>query len=166
MYGHTWRNPLAFFRADRRLDDIAPGDADAFRVFLKANEGLAENTVRRRMGIAKQFFRAAVRRKLIGESPFGGQPTTVREDPKRFHFVSREEAQAVQKAVHDPVQQASAQSRTESQRERPGTEEAPVCGAAQSNAAPCESTGPHPVGRSGLEPLTSCVSSRRSSHLS
>ena len=101
VYSHTRRNLLAFFGGDRRMNSITPGDADAFRVFLKVEEGLAENTVRRRMGIAKQFFRAAIRRKLIAENPFDGQSTLVRENPKRFYFVSREQSQNVLDACPD-----------------------------------------------------------------
>ena len=95
VYGHTRRNLLAFFGQHKRLDEISAGDADSFRVYLKTQEGLAENTVRRRMGIAKQFCRAAVRKKIITENPFDGQSTVVRENPKRFYFISHEEAQAV-----------------------------------------------------------------------
>ena len=101
VYGHTRRNLLAFFGADKPLDAITPGDADAFRVHLTSAEKLADNTVRRRMGIAKQFFRAAVRRKLIADNPFDGQATVVRQNPKRMHFVSREDAQAVLDALPD-----------------------------------------------------------------
>ena len=319
VYGHTRRNLLAFFGKAKWIDEITCGDADAFRVFLKTEEGLAENTVRRRLGIAKQFFRAAVRGKIVDENPFDGQSTFVRENPKRFYFVSREEtqavldacpdapwrlvfalcrygglrcpsevtglkwedinwekmrftvraaktehhadggirvapifpelypyfrdafeaaepgtvyccpqyanpsqmyrkimlkiigragltpwpkifvncrstretelaeeypmhvicawignspkvaarhylqvtddhfAQAVQKAVHDPVQQASAQDRTESRGERAASETANVCRPAQNNAAPCENRKPHLVGRTGLEPVTSAL---------
>ena len=95
VYGHTRRNLLAFFGKDKRLDGITPGEADGFRVYLKTQENLAENTVRRRLGIAKQFFRAAVRKRLIPENPFAGQATAVRDNPKRMYFVSREEAEAV-----------------------------------------------------------------------
>jgi len=101
VYGHTRRNLLAFFGKDRRLDEITPGDADAFRVHLKTHEGLADNTVRRRLGIAKQFFRAAVRLRLIGDNPFDGQSTLVRENPKRLYFISHEETQAVLDACPD-----------------------------------------------------------------
>lgn len=95
VYGHTKRNLLAFLGEDKAIDAITPGDADAFRVFLKSTEKLAENTVRRRMGIAKQFFRAAIRRKIIPENPFDGHSTCVRYNPERFYFVSQAEAQAV-----------------------------------------------------------------------
>jgi len=101
VYGHTRRNLREFFGDKRRLDDVTPGDAADFRVYLRTKQHLAENTVRRRCGIAKQFFRAAVRKKIIPENPFDGLPTTVRENPSRFHFVNREEAQAVLDACPD-----------------------------------------------------------------
>ena len=102
VYGHTRRNMLAFFGGAKLLDEITPGDADAFRVHLRTQEELADNTVRRRMGIAKQFLRAAVRRKLIPENPFDGQSTVVRNNPKRLYFVSREEAEGVLDACPSP----------------------------------------------------------------
>lgn len=69
LYGQTRRNLLAFFPADKQLASFNRGDADAWRLNLKEQE-LAENTIRRRCGRAKQFFNAAVRRKLISENPF------------------------------------------------------------------------------------------------
>ncbi len=101
VYGHTRRNLLAFFGTKQRLDEITAGDAEDFRIFLRTDEGLAENTVRRRCGIAKQFLRSAVRKKVILENPFDGLPTVIRENPKRFHFVSREETQTVLDACPD-----------------------------------------------------------------
>lgn len=95
IFGHTKRNLLAYFGADKRLDEITPGDVDNFRVNLKTREKLAENTIRRRMGLSRQFFRAAMRQKLLAENPFDGQPVQVRENPKRMHFVTHAEAQAV-----------------------------------------------------------------------
>jgi integrase len=312
VYGHMSRNLLAFFGKSKRLDEITPGEADGFRVYLKTQERLADNTVRRRMGIAKQFLRAAVRRKLIPDNP------------ERLYFVSREEAEAVldacptaqwrlvfalcrygglrcasevarlkwgdvnwekmrftvhaskteheadagirvvpvfpelyphlreafeeaqpgavyccpqfphanqmyrkyivrfirqaglkpwpklfqnlrssretelaekypvhvacawignspqvaakhylqvteshfAKAVRNPVQNPAASACTDPQANGEPEAEAAVCGAMRNEAAPCEDTEPQPLGRSGLEPLTSCVSSRRSSHLS
>jgi len=102
VYGHTKRNLLTFFGQSKRLDEITQGDADNFKIFLKTQEKLAENTVRRRLGIAKQFFRAAVRGKVISENPFEGQSTIVRENPKRFYFVRTEEAKAVLDACPNP----------------------------------------------------------------
>ncbi|MCE5276979.1 MAG: tyrosine-type recombinase/integrase [Planctomycetaceae bacterium] len=107
VYGHTKRCLINFFGEGRRLDTITPGDADAFRVHLATSddetdrEALADNTVRRRMGIAKQFFRAAQRKRLIGDNPFDGQATVVRENAKRFYYVTETEAQAVLAACPD-----------------------------------------------------------------
>ena len=98
VYSHTQRNLGDFFGQQRRLDEVSLGDADAFRVFLKTEEKLAENTVRRRIAIARQFFRAAIRRKIMAENPFDGQVTTVQGNPKRFYNVTRAETEGVLKA--------------------------------------------------------------------
>ena len=95
VYSHAKRNLLAFFDKTKPLNEITCADADAFGIFLKTDEGLADNTVRRRMGIAKQFFRAAVRKKHIAENPFDGQSTLVRENRKRSYFVTQAETEAV-----------------------------------------------------------------------
>ncbi len=88
LYRQTRRNLLSFFPADKPLASFTRGYADAWRLHLK-NEGLAENTVRRRCGRAKQFFNAAVRRKLIPENPFSDLKSNVHGNPERFAFVSR-----------------------------------------------------------------------------
>ena len=55
VYGHTRRNLVEFFGADKPLRDITPGDADEFCLYL-LEQGLAgDSTVRRRCGIAKQY---------------------------------------------------------------------------------------------------------------
>lgn len=62
------------FDADRKLGSITAGDADDFRVWLgttaAGKKSLAENTVRRQCGRAKQVFRSALRRRLIESNPF------------------------------------------------------------------------------------------------
>lgn len=100
FYGHTRRNLLEFFGADKPLRDVAPGHADQWRLYLLA-QGLAENTVRRRCGMAKQFFRVAVRRKLIASNPFEDLKTLVQGNPKRFYFITRQEAEKVLEACPD-----------------------------------------------------------------
>ena len=87
-------NDLTEFFMDKRLDAITPGDAEDFRIHLKAR-GLAEGTIRRRCKRAKQFFLAAMKRKLITENPFADIPCGSYTDTTRYYFVSREEAQAV-----------------------------------------------------------------------
>lgn len=94
------RKLIECFGADRRLRDFTTGDADKFRLWLVGQE-LAENTVRRLCGRAKQFFRAAMRRKLVAENPFADLVSAVRGNPSRFYFVTRNEAAKVLDACPD-----------------------------------------------------------------
>jgi len=100
FYGHTRRNLIGFFGEDRPLREITRGDADQWRLYLFA-QGLAENTVRRRCGMAKTLFRAAVRRQLVTSNPFEDLKASVRGNPKRFYFVTRQEAEKVLEACPD-----------------------------------------------------------------
>jgi integrase len=97
VYGHTKRNLIGKFGEGKPLDDISPGDADEFRAWLTTSQGLAPNTVRRRCGIARQFFRAAVRKRLIAENPFAemNEGVAVKANKSRDYFVTREEAAKV-----------------------------------------------------------------------
>ncbi len=95
-WGHTKRCLIDFFGETRPLDRITAGEAEDFRRWLVDNQKLADNTVRRRMGFAKQFFHAAVRYEYLRKSPFaeiGG--CLVRENRERDYFVTREEATKV-----------------------------------------------------------------------
>ena len=79
---------------------ITPGDAEDFRRYLRGK--LGENTTRRFCGRAKQFFRKAMRDRLIAESPFADmKKLTVEGSAERQYFVTREEAQAVLDACPD-----------------------------------------------------------------
>jgi integrase len=91
---------VEFFSGDRPLRDIAPGDADEWRVFL-LGKGMGENTVRKHVQIAKQFFTSAVRKKLIEANPFADLKSTVQANPERFHFVSGPHAEKVLAACPD-----------------------------------------------------------------
>jgi len=96
------RNHLvAFFGAERPLDAITQGDADEFRIHLRRS--MAENTVRRICGRAKQFLRAAVRKRLIAESPFADMKGTGvgASDESRQHFITRDVAEKVLAACPD-----------------------------------------------------------------
>ncbi len=94
------RGLVDHFGVDKPLRDITPGDADAFRLFL-IGKGLAENTVRRRCGRAKQFLAAALRRRLVSENPFSGLKSTVQANESRYHFVTQREAQKTIDACPD-----------------------------------------------------------------
>lgn len=76
-----------FFGNDKRLRDITEGDADRWRLSLMKG-GLADNTVRRRCGRAKQIFRAAIRKRLIESNPFSDHETAVQANAERFEYVS------------------------------------------------------------------------------
>lgn len=95
VYGHTRRCLIDFFGADKPLRDITPGDADDWSRWLASHEGLAHNTVRRRCGIAKQFFKAAERKGLILRNPFAELKAAVTGNPKRLHFVARADAERI-----------------------------------------------------------------------
>ena len=91
---------VAFFGADKALADITPGCADEFRLHLLKRMG--DNTVRRLCGRAKQFLRAATRKRLIAQSPFGDMAdTNVRENKSREFFVARDMADKVLAACPD-----------------------------------------------------------------
>lgn len=100
VWGHTRRNLIEFFGPDRPLREVTPGEADEWRLYL-VEQGLASNTVRRRCGIAKQFFTAAVRRKVIPENPFADLTAAVQANTSRYYFISRDEAQKVIDACPD-----------------------------------------------------------------
>jgi integrase len=95
VYGHTRRCLVEFFGVDKPLREITRGDAEAWRINLIDKEKLADNTVRRRCGIAKQFFRHALRHRLIVENPFSDLTAAVKGNASRFYFVTREESQKV-----------------------------------------------------------------------
>ena len=79
------------------MREVMEGDADQWRLYL-IGQGLANNTVRRRCGMAKQFFRVAVRRKLILSNPFEDLKASVKGNAERLYFISRQEAGKVLEA--------------------------------------------------------------------
>lgn len=114
FYGHTKRCLLERFGADKALAEFVPGDADDWRLWLKDSGGhvrgakgkkrvpLSDNTVRRRCGLARQFFRDAVRHHLMETNPFDGmKDLTVQGNADREHFVTLDVAEAVLAACPD-----------------------------------------------------------------
>ncbi len=70
VYGHTRRCLIEYFRSDMPLRRITAGDAEEWRHWLAIHENLSDTTIRRRTGLAKQFFRAAVKKPVIDSDPF------------------------------------------------------------------------------------------------
>ena len=93
-YKNTRRMLIGFFGESKPLRDISEGTADLWRLHL-LETGLAENTVRKNCGIAKQFFRAATRRKLLSSNPFVDLKSAVGANRERDYFITREETTKV-----------------------------------------------------------------------
>lgn len=86
-----------YFGPDREMHSISAGDADLFRAWLKTDAKQAENTIRGLCRKARQFFRAALRQRVIRENPFGGmKKLTDLASPKcRQFYVTRSLAKQV-----------------------------------------------------------------------
>lgn len=94
------RNLTKFFGSDRLITSITAGDAEDFRIWLETAgrevgkdeppAGLAQNTVRRRVGRAREFFNLAVKRNIIASNPFAGESVGVGGNPDRQFFVPAE----------------------------------------------------------------------------
>jgi len=85
----TIRHLGEFFGDEANLRDISPGEADRFRQWM-VNQGLSESTVSREVKRARQFFRVALRRKLVSENPFADITTPAQVNPDRQHYVTLE----------------------------------------------------------------------------
>lgn len=99
-YKQTRASLLGFFDPETPLRDITSGAADEWRLWM-LKLPLGENTVRRRCGRAKQFMKAAMRRRLISFNPFDDLKSAVRANRDLFYFMSREEARQVIDACPD-----------------------------------------------------------------
>jgi integrase len=95
---------IAYFKDGQRLDEITPGDADDFyRWMLGTREpALSANTAKRIAGRAKQFYQAAIRRRLVTENPFADLKSHVTGSPERFYFVDRDTFDKVLAEETDP----------------------------------------------------------------
>ncbi len=100
VLGHTRRNLIDYFKANKSLRDITSGEADQWRLSL-IGQGLSDNTVRRRCGIAKQFLRAAMRQGLVASNPFADLKAAVQANRSREYFVSQQDAAKVLDACPD-----------------------------------------------------------------
>ena len=91
---------VEFFGGSKLLKDVSPGDGDELRRWMLTR--LGENTVRRHMGRAKQFMRAAYRKRLIDADPFADiKGCSVQADETRLFFVTPEMAGKVIEACPD-----------------------------------------------------------------
>jgi integrase len=97
----TAAKKLKVFFKGQLIGDVTVQQAKNFRVYLKSVVGLNENTLRREIGLARQFFKAAIDAELISKNPFRGQPVAVRANPARFYYVTQDKAEKVLEACPD-----------------------------------------------------------------
>jgi len=88
--GHVIRDLTDFFGVSRDVQSIVPGDADDFKQWL-IGRNLAPTTIHKRLQVARSFFSAMRRRKLIEENPFDGVKSAATGTSDRQRFVTREE---------------------------------------------------------------------------
>lgn len=93
-YDQTRRYLVGHFGEGRLLTSITPGDADQWREAM-LGAGLSPATVNREVKRARQFFRAAVRCKVIPENPFSEVKGGGQENRSRQRFIDRETAKKV-----------------------------------------------------------------------
>ena len=85
-------NKLSAFFKEQPIEKITVQQAKDYRVYLKSALHLEENTLRRLIGRARQFFNAAIDSEIITRNPFRGQPVSVRANPARFFYVTQDMA--------------------------------------------------------------------------
>jgi integrase len=99
-YRATKRLLVEFFGVGRLMVDITPGDCDEWHASQIA-KGHAQATIGRNVKRAKQFFRAAVRKKLLCENPFAEIKAAAQVNKSREFYVSREAAEKIIAACPD-----------------------------------------------------------------
>ena len=99
-YNQTIRRMVTFFGKDRPIDSIDCGLADQWPERM-LKDGLSPATVGREVKRARQFFRVAVRRKLISENPFTEVAAPAQVNTSRSHFVTRQVIKRVLAACPD-----------------------------------------------------------------
>jgi len=85
---------------NRRLDEVTPADADAYKAAMH-KAGLARATIARRLRLARQFFAVALRRELVERNPFAGIRETATPNLARRVFVPAETIYRVIDAAPD-----------------------------------------------------------------
>lgn len=100
VQGHVVRDLKEFFGESRDVGSILPGHADDFKQWLVGRK-LASTTIHKRIQVARSFFNAMLRRKLIDENPFEGVKAAATGIQDRQQFITREEIDRVVDACPD-----------------------------------------------------------------
>jgi len=99
-YRQTERSLVDYFGADRLLTDIAPGDCDDWKAHQEA-KGHAPATIGRNVKRARQYFRAAVRKRLLAENPMQDVKAPAQVNTARAFYVTREATERIIAACPD-----------------------------------------------------------------
>jgi integrase len=97
----TKANLIAYFPPFADIRTITPGDTDDFRKWLARAGGrgvstaLAVATVSQRIGIAKRWFKQAVRKRWIEDNPFEDHKRGKEHNPERLEFIPAATVQAL-----------------------------------------------------------------------
>lgn len=104
-YGRARRLLEEFFGKDRRLVTISGGDADDYKQWLlsptKDRKAFAPASAAVDLRRARQFFKAAVRRKILADNPFADVRCGSQANAERLAFVDRQTIEAVIEAAPD-----------------------------------------------------------------
>ena len=107
-YGHTRRCLIDHFGEHKALRDIDTADADKWRQWLRTSnvrdlerDVISEATIARRVGVARQMFKRAVKWKLIPENPFADVKAGSQTNRSRMFFVTPEMTAKVLDACPD-----------------------------------------------------------------
>lgn len=101
VWGHAKRNLLDFFGTDKPLAEITEADAQRFERWLKDDQALAESTIRKRCGFAKQMLQSAVDDRILPVNPLQALKVAAVGNPKTQFFVSLADSQKVLEACPD-----------------------------------------------------------------
>ncbi|QDT55708.1 Phage integrase family protein [Caulifigura coniformis] len=74
VWAQVRRNLVGFFGDARDIATITSSEAVAFRDYLIRDQDLGGESVKKRIQVARMFFKEAVAKKLIGENPFASVP--------------------------------------------------------------------------------------------
>jgi integrase len=100
VWGHTVRNLKGHFGANKSLRTITCGDATDWLAYLH-RQNLADATIRKRCGFAKQFLKYALDKEWIDRNPFADLASSSRVNMSKDYFVSAETSRAVLVACPD-----------------------------------------------------------------
>ena len=94
-------NLKEYFPASKQVATVTAHDAAEFVRWMRGTKSYAQATWAKRVKLAKQFFKSAIRRGVITANPFEDQKAPAQVNRERIHFVPREDVQRLIDAAPD-----------------------------------------------------------------